>query len=268
MENGVRLHHGLAGSKAGQAMRNATAAVTACLLLAGCATAEVVRFQPSPKQQAMMRDGNPALVSRQPNSVVLFKPASRSFASNGRPSFIVGMNNIGRSAVDFTMASVTATQLDGPQQAELHVFTYDELAREERNRQIVAAVFTGIAAGANGYSAARYGGSYSANSTVYNNRGAVATVTTRGYDPVAGQIAQQNAAMQNEAMIAANIEQGQQNMARLEGTILKDNTLLPGEWYGGQIQLQAIRSDGRKLYGISLLVGADRHDIRIEQGAP
>jgi hypothetical protein len=45
--------------------------------LAGCVTSETVQFQASnPQQQAMMRDGQPALVSRQKTSVVLVRPAS------------------------------------------------------------------------------------------------------------------------------------------------------------------------------------------------
>ena len=44
-------------------------------------------------------------------------------------------------------------------------------------------------------------------------------------------------------------------MAALEQTVLKDNTLLPGEWYGGQLHLFA------------LMVGPDRHEIEIAQSA-
>jgi hypothetical protein len=50
-------------------------------------------------------------------------------------------------------------------------------------------------------------------------------------------IAQNNAAVQNEAMISATIETGQRNMAVLEQAVIKDNTLMPGEWYGGQLHL-------------------------------
>lgn len=238
------------------------------VLLAGCATQEVVRFQPTPKQQAMMRDGNPALVSRQANSVVLIRPAGRAFASNGRPTFIVGMNNLGRGPIEFVMSTVAATQNAGGQFAGLHVYTYEELAQEERNRQIAAAILTGVAVAANSYSAAQ-SGYYSANSRVSTSRGGVYNVSTTGYSPTAAVIAQQNAAVQNEVLVAATIERGQQNMAELEGTILKDNTLLPGEWYGGRLQLQppAKAADGAKTYVIALQLGPDRHEISIQQGA-
>ncbi|WP_407179547.1 hypothetical protein [Bradyrhizobium sp. STM 3562] len=38
-------------------------------------------------------------------------------------------------------------------------------------------------------------------------------------------------------MIAATVETGQRNMAVLEQSVIKDNTLMPGEWYGGQLHL-------------------------------
>jgi hypothetical protein len=49
----------------------------------------------------MMRDGQPALVSRQKNSVVLVRPASRQVQANGRPVFVVGINNLSRASQDF-----------------------------------------------------------------------------------------------------------------------------------------------------------------------
>lgn len=248
-------------------MRILLVATTACLL-AGCTSMETVRFQPTKQQQAMVRDGNPALVSRQPNSVVLVRPARREFASSGRPVFIVGINNLGRTPVDFLMSNVGASQTENGQEFALHVYTYEQLAQEERNRQIAAAVLTGLAVGANAYSASR-AGYYNANSTVVTPRGGVYQVNTVGYSPTAAAIAQTNAAAQNEAMIASTIEQGQQNMAQLESAILKDNTLMPGEWYGGQLQLQPPQSPkaGPKVYSIVIQLGPDRHLITIEQAA-
>jgi hypothetical protein len=42
-------------------------------------------------------------------------------------------------------------------------------------------------------------------------------------------IAQSNAAVQNETMIAATVETGQRNVPVLEQSVIKDNTLMPGE---------------------------------------
>jgi hypothetical protein len=96
----------------------------------------------------------------------------------------------------------------------------------------------------------------------------VATVNTTGYSPTAAAIAQSNASAQNEAMISATIERGQANLVNLERSVMKDNTLLPGEWYGGQLHLQPLaQSVDTKSYKIVLTVGADRHEIEIMQGS-
>jgi hypothetical protein len=105
-------------------------------------------------------------------------------------------------------------------------------------------------------------------STVYTPTGAYQVQTT-GYSPAANAIAQANASAQNDALISATIEQGQQNLATLEKSVIKDDTLLPGEWYGGLLVLQPLASSESrnppKTYSIALLVGQDRHQIDITQ---
>src|SRR4051812_20289859 len=86
--------------------------VALCAALGGCvSTGETVAFKPSnPNQQAMMRDGQPALVSRQKNSVVLVPPAAWKLQDRGRPVFIIGINNLGRQQVEFRIEQVEAIQ--------------------------------------------------------------------------------------------------------------------------------------------------------------
>jgi hypothetical protein len=81
-------------------------------------------------------------------------------------------------------------------------------------------------------------------------------------------IAQNNAAVQNEAMFAATVETGQRNMAVLEQSVIKDNTLMPGEWYGGQLHLAppTDQGGGQKAYSIVIKVGRDLHVIEVAQG--
>jgi hypothetical protein len=82
-------------------------------------------------------------------------------------------------------------------------------------------------------------------------------------------MAQNNAAVQNEAMFAATVETGQRNMAMLEQSVIKDNTLMPGEWYGGQLHLAppTDQAGGQKTYTIIITVGNDRHVVEVAQGA-
>ncbi|MET4451765.1 hypothetical protein [Bradyrhizobium sp. RT3b] len=237
--------------------------VALCVALGSCvSTGETVSFRASnPQQQALMRDGQPALVSRQKNSLVLVKPASRQLQANGRPVFIVGINNLSKQPVDFRVAQVEAVQHAAGSDFEMKVVTYEMLVQEERNRQVAAALLTGLAAGANAYSASHAGhGSY----TTPSGR------TGTFYSPTAAAIAQNNAAVQNETMIAATVETGQRNMAVLEQSVIKDNTLMPCEWYGGQLHVAppTDQAGAQKSYTIVITVGTERHVIDVAQGPP
>lgn len=237
--------------------------VVLCATLGGCVTnAETVQFRPSnPQQQALVRDGQAALVSRQKTSLVLVRPASRQVQANGRPVFVVAINNMSKGPVEFRVSQVEATQHVGGSDSAMQVVTYEMLAQEEKNRQVAAAIFTGLAVAGNAYGASQAGhGHY----TTPSGR------TGTFYSPTAAVIAQNNAAVQNEAMIAATVETGQRNMAILEQSVIKDNTLMPGEWYGGQLHLAppvASESGGPKTYTVVITVGADRHVIDIAQGS-
>lgn len=231
-----------------------------CTALAGCVTTETVQFRASnPNQQALMRDGQPALVSKQKTSLVLIRPASRQLQAGGRPVFVANINNLSKAPVEFRMSQIEVNQIVGENEFAMTVVTYEMLAQEEKNRQVAAAILTGLAAGANAYGASRAGyGSY----TTPGGR------TGTFYSPTAAAIAQNNAAVQNEAMIANTIENGQRNMAQLEQTAIKDNTLLPGEWYGGALHLSPPTnppSGIQKNYKIIITVGADRHVIDVAQ---
>ena len=174
-----------------------------------------------------------------------------------------------RAPLEFRVANVQAAQLIEQQYVGLSVVSYEELVREERNRQIASAILVGVAAAGNAYSASQ-AGYYNSNSTITTPRGNTYQVATTGYSPTAAAIAQSNAAIQNEAMISSTLESGQRNLAALERGVIKDNTLLPGEWYGGQLHLQppaSVSSGAAKTYSITLNVGSDRHQIDIVQEA-
>jgi hypothetical protein len=215
----------------------------------------------------MVRDGRQALISRKKSSIVMISPASRDFSPGRRPVYVVGMNNLGKAPAEFRVADVTVTQKsEGRVVGQLPVKTYEELAQEERTRQVVSAVIVGLAAGANA-AAASQAGYGTAQSTVHSG-GRTATVTTNYYSPTAAAVAQANAGAQNEAMIANTIEGGRQRMAVLEQSVIKDNTLLPGEWYGGQLHFEPPASgEGKpKAYTIEVRVGDDLHSIDVVQG--
>jgi len=235
--------------------------VALCAALGGCVSnSETIAFRASnPQQQAMMRDGQPALVSRQKGSLVLVRPASRQLQANGRPVFVVGINNLGKQPTEFRVGQVEAVQHVAGSDFSMQIVTFEMLQQEEKNRQVAAAILTGVAVAANSYSASNAG------------RGTYTTPSGRTgtyYSPTAAAIAQNNAAIQNEAMVAATVETGQRNMAMLEQAVIKDNTLMPGEWYGGQLHLAppTDQAGGQKSYTIVITVGQDRHVVDVAQG--
>lgn len=70
-------------------------------------------------------------------------------------------------------------------------------------------------------------------------------------------------------MIAGASAQGQINMAALETMILKDNTLLPGESYGGVMQVQSpVRNDLAEPASLTLQINIEGEahifDVRLD----
>ena len=235
-------------------------------LLSGCATLDTVRFSPAADQSAVVRDGRPVLVSKKKQSVVILGPAGRGIQSGSRPVFVLGATNLTKQPLNLGVADISVTQMvDGRPSMDLPVIPYETLVSEERSRQIMAAILVGAAAGANAYSASRSGYG-SSTSTVSTPRG-TAYVTTNYYSPTANAIAQSNAAAQNDAMIANHIEAGRANLGALEANVLKDNTIMPGEWVGGQVHLTPPVGEmgSPKHYQITVRIGADTHVLDVHQ---
>lgn len=227
-------------------MRTATitVALVAGTALAGCVSTETVRFQPKAEQQAMVRDGRAVIASNKGGSTVLVSPASREFGSGDRPVYVVAIQNKSARPMDFTVGSVAVYQKKTGQTVALRVRSYEELVSEERARQVGRALLVGIAAAGNSMQA----------SQVRN--------------PGVRYFATAHANAEN-AELAANVAaRGQLNMAHLEQTVIKDNTIMPGEWYGGQLHFEPPVSDGSgqpKTYTIRIPVGTDMHEIEVTQ---
>ncbi|MGB8123441.1 MAG: hypothetical protein WCF50_07030 [Pseudolabrys sp.] len=248
-------------------MRTGFIALLCAAVVGGCVTTETVQFKPRADQQSITRDGVPGLVSTRKDSIVIARPAAREFQIGGRPVLVIAIYNRSKGPEEFRVSNVSVTQNVNGNDAQLRVITYEELVSEEKTRQTIAAIATGLAVAGTAISASQ-AGYYNANSTVYTPRGAYQVHTT-GYSPAAASIAQSNANAQNAELISATIERGQANMATLERAVIKDNTLMPGEWYGGQLHIAPLASqDGPKTYTISVAVGSDRHEIQISQGTP
>jgi hypothetical protein len=244
-------------------------------LTGACVTTETVSFQPGPKQQALTRDGKSALVSTQGKSMVMISPSSRGMERGKRPVYVLGINNLTGKPIDFRVEQVSVVQLeDGKPKRGLRVVTYDNLVREEKNRQIAAAIFTGLGAAANAYSASHAGYQHTyghVNATTYTPSGTYRStgyVSATTYSPALASAAMANAQAQNNAMISQTMETGQRNMALLEDSVIKDHTLLPGEWYGGQLHFEPPLEDdagGAKSYAINVTIDGETHTITAAQ---
>lgn len=246
---------------------SAGALCTMAFGLAGCVTNDVVSFNPSSTQQPIIRDGVGALVSHQPNSTVLLRPAGRGIAPGERPIYVVAVQNRSSRPIDLHVADIKVVQTKQGQWARaLPVKSYEQLVKEEETRQVLGAIAVGLGAAANSYSASQAG------------RGSVTTHTPYGtyhstyYSPAAQQIALTNASIQNSHNISAFANQAEANLASLEAEVLKDNTVMPGEWIGGTVTFEAPRkehADGAaKTYSIAVKLGEETHIIEAIQTPP
>ncbi|MPZ58886.1 MAG: hypothetical protein GEU91_20815 [Rhizobiales bacterium] len=241
--------------------------VLACALACSACMQEAVRFHAGPGQQAIMRDGRPALISQKTSSLVMIRPALRQFPSGARPVFVVGIRNLTGAPLDFLLRNVAVTQTAGTAAVPMKVFSYEDLVAEERTRQVVAALLVGAAAGANTALASQAG--YRRTTTTVHAPTGSYSYQTATYSPSAAVAGQRRALRQNARVLNAAIKDGHASLATLEREVIKDNTLMPGEWYGGTLHVQSpAHAEGAtapKRYSIAMMVGSERHDIDVLQ---
>lgn len=198
---------------------------------------DVISLTAAPDQQSMVRDGVPALVSYRKHAVFL-RPTDVRQQSGSRPSFVVAMFNRGNTPATFKMSDVRVEMIR-PRHARIRVYTHAELEDEvetERNTRLFLAALSG-AAGA--LSAASAGTTHTHGSYSYHSPygGGSGFYTASTYNPALAQAAM-NANTDRTLHTMASIEANAQNaLASLKSTILKDHTLMPGEWHGGVIVL-------------------------------
>lgn len=221
-------------------------------MTAACVPTEKVAFSAGPQQQSVVRDGRNAVISKKKNSTVIVTSASRAIASGSRPVFVVGIQNNGKIPSDFRVSNVSAVQIqDGTPSKSMAIVPYEQLVSEERTRQVVGAILIGAAAAGN---------AYAAQQSSYTSSGR--------YSPIAGAINGARADAQNAAMIGGAVAAGQVNLAALEQNVIKDNTVMPTEWIGGQLHIEPPAGAGNvaKAYVITVPVGDDIHEITVTQG--
>ncbi len=227
----------------------------------------------NPSQQALTRDGVPTLISTQ-KQVVMLRPATAETRRGARPAFVVAVYNRSNRPIDLRMAGITAAQTELAAESEpIHVFSYDELTAEVRRKQAWASVAVALGGAAGAINAANAGytntyGSYSGRvSGPYSSATMAGTYSATTYDPGRAYAAQAINNAQTAENFAAIQAQGQQRLGELQSTILKDNTVLPGEWIGGLVVLDAPpeAADGVASYRIDVQFGGEVHSFSVRE---
>lgn len=253
--------------------RSAIFGTLCCLTLAGCNSIQQYSFQPTSGQMVINRDGLQGVVSKRAKSVVVVSNARRGPAIGYR-RVVVGIQNVSASPLNFNLSDVEIFETrNGELSRPLTVVTYERLVNEEKTRQVIGAILLGAAAGANAYAASQagYGTAYGTiNTTSYGRYGSynsTSNVAVNYYDPGVNYMAQANAAAQNVAMIYTARANAEQNLSALENNVIKSNTMMPGEWYGGQLFFEVPTAIGEradlKSFLIRIRVGGDVHQFNI-----
>ena len=239
-----------------------------CILsMAACAPQkDSISLTAAPDQQSIVRDGVPALVSSKKNTVFL-RPVEARQDSGGRPRFVIAMYNNGKAPATFKTSDMRVEMLQ-PRRADIKIYTHSELADEvetERNTRLFLAALSG-AAGA--VSAASAGTSYTTGSYGYHSPYGTGSgfYTASTYNPGIAQAAIY-ANNDRTASTMASIEANAQNaLSGLKATILKDHTLMPGEWHGGVIVLDPpeMNQQGAE-YQITLRLDGEDHLFTVNQ---
>lgn len=243
------------------------------LALAGCNSIQQYSFQAGSGQMVINRDGLQGIVSRKARSVVVVSNARRGPAAGYR-RVVVGIQNLSNTPLNFDFSDVEISETrNGDPTRPMTVVTYERLVTEEKTRQVIGAILLGAAAGANAYAASQagHGTAYgTVNTTTYGRYGAYSStsnVAVNYYDPGVNYAAQANAAAQNAQMMANASANAERNLAALENGVIKSHTLMPGEWYGGQLFFEVPTAIGEtadlKTFLIRIRVGSDVHQFNV-----
>lgn len=220
------------------------------LLLTGCATYGQISSIMAEDQKMIYRDGRETVLSQKKHTVAIALQ-SETIRSGHRANFIIGVRNGGEDDIVFSTGNIAITMSGSKDRAKtnsLKVYSYEDLVKEEKKRQAWAALATAIGAVGDSLSAASAGyshtyGSYSGSA--YSSYGTSAyghgTYSATTYNPGAAQAAQNAAQTKSAAQFAQIQEEGRATLQALASTILKKQTIFPGEWHGGVVKVRMPR---------------------------
>ena len=165
-----------------------------------------------------------------------------------RGQFSISVFNASTKSANFGTENITIAFGDG---LPVAVISYERLLKEEKNRQMWAAVAAGFSAAGNNISAAQAGYSYGSASHsgatygpygTYNSYG---TSTYSGYNSGAAYAAQTNARAENNALFERLASSNAANLSLLKAN-LRTTTIDPDMAFGGLVTFE-LPPEARKL---------------------
>lgn len=246
-----------------------SAALCAAVLMLSSAQASGKErlFSPvaGPGQEVRFSDGQAVLVTGNAvgNLAVGFVPLDKKSAL-----LRVWVENASNQQFNISEGSLTASSGGAP----LVVYTYADQVKQQKRREMWAAIATGLAAGLNSYSASQAG--YSNYSGGYHSQTNFRGLTANSYGSFYGTsynagvayLAQANAANQNQAMFdrfqaaAAGAAQG------LRDRSLKANTLMPGQSVYGDIKVALPKASADATMDVVINVGGQPLSLAFHEG--
>jgi hypothetical protein len=239
------------------------------LLFASTAVAKEREFSPTAQsgQEVRFSDGHAVLISGNGlgNIAVSFVPLDK------KSGYVrLWIENASNQQFNISETSVTATSGGAP----LAVMTYADQVKAQRRKEVWAAVFAGIAAGANSYSASQAG--YSNYSGYYNARTTSGRYTASTYGSYGGTsynagiayLAQANAAAQNQAMFDRFSSVSKAAAQSLAQRSLKANTLMPGQSVLGDVRLTLPKGGLGTEMTVRIDVAGQPIDVNFRDGPP
>ena len=224
-------------------LRTRTVLMAAIFAISFCASAKERLYSPvaAAGQEVRFSDGQGVLITGNGigNLAVTFVPFDKKWGY-----VRIWAENASDMQFDIAEGSLSVTSAGSP----LQVMTYADVVKAQKRKEKWAALFTGLAAAANSYSASQAGYSnYSGGYYAHSSAGGLSVNTNgsyygRSYNGGMAYLAQANAAAQNQAMFDRFSMMSAAAARNLQKRSLKANTLMPGQAVLGDIRFALPKS--------------------------
>lgn len=173
-------------------------------------------------------------------NVVIVTPLEEKFSSDQRSDFLIEVKNGSRGDFVFSTDNISAKSTDPVSNGEiaLKIFTYEDLLKEEQDRETWETVSAAVQGVSDSIKAQNAGRSNTYGTYTYGTSG-YGSYSGTTYNYAEAQAAQRQAEADSDARFSRIEEEGQTNMRELSSTILKKETVFPKAWYGGIVKIKS-----------------------------